>query len=60
MNDSGAYKVLVHIGFELADTLSGECMGNGLAFSRVFCPVSCVEETSLNGDEYIVVIATIR
>lgn len=49
----------MHVNFELSDTLGGKGMRNGLSLSTMLGSVSCVEETSLNGDEHIVVLTVI-
>ena len=46
----------MHVGFELADAFRGEGVGDGLALAGVFCSVSGVEETTLDGDEGVVEI----
>ena len=46
----------MHVGFELADAFRGEGVGDGLALAGVFCSVSGVEETALDGDEGVVEI----
>jgi hypothetical protein len=47
---------VVHVLFELTDALGAEGVGDGLALAGVLCAVSCVEQTTLDGDEGIVVV----
>jgi hypothetical protein len=47
---------VVHVLFELADALGAEGVGDGLALAGVLCAVSSVEQTTLDGDEGIVVV----
>lgn len=54
------FEVLVHVDFELGDALGGEGVGDGLALSGVLYSVSCVEETALDGDKGIVVVAGVE
>ena len=49
-------EVVVHVLFELADALGAEGVGDGLALAGVLCAVSGVEQTTLDGDEGIVVV----
>lgn len=49
-------EVLVHVGLELADALSGEGMGDSLAFPGVLSTIPGIEETTLNTDKGIVII----
>ena len=44
---------------ELSNTLDAEGMRDGLALSSVFDAVSGIEDTALNGDKGIVVVATV-
>jgi len=48
------FEILVHINFELSNTLSREGVGDGLALSGVLSSVSCVEKTAFDRDEGIV------
>lgn len=50
-------EVVVHIGLELYNAFRREGMGNGLSLSCMFDTISCVEETTLDGDKYVIVIA---
>ena len=50
-------QVVCDILFELADALGAEGVGDSLPFTRVFGAVTRVEETSLDGDEGVIVIA---
>jgi hypothetical protein len=50
-------EVMVDVGFEVKDRLSGEYVSNGLALAGVLGAVASVKEASLEGDEAIVVLA---
>ena len=50
-------EVVVHVLLELADGLGAEGMRDGFALSGVFGAVTGIEETALDGDECIVVLA---
>ena len=50
-------QVACHILLELADALRAEGVGDSLPFTTVFGAISRVEETSLDGDEGIIVVA---
>lgn len=53
-------QVVVHVGFELGYVFRGEGVGYCLSLTSVFCSIAGVEETSLDGDEGIVVVAVQR
>ena len=52
-------QVVMHVLFELAYRLGAEGVGNRLAFPCVLRSISGVEETTVDGDEGVIVI-TIR
>ena len=46
----------MHVGLELANALGGEGVRDRLPLPCMFCSVSGVEETTLDGDEGVVEI----
>ena len=49
----------MHVDLEVTYALRGEGMGDGLSLSSVFGSVACIEEASLDGNEYIVVFSEV-
>jgi len=49
-------EVMVDVGFKVQDRLGGEYVSNGLALAGVLGAIASVKETSLEGDEAIVVL----
>lgn len=47
----------MYILLKLADAARRECMRNGLPFACMLCSISRIEQTSLNGDECVIVFA---
>jgi len=50
-------EIVVHVLLELANGLGTECVGNGLALACVLNSIPCVEKSSLDRHESIVVVA---
>lgn len=46
----------MHVCFKLADAFHGEGVRDGFTLSGVLCAIAGVEETALNGYEYVIVV----
>jgi hypothetical protein len=47
----------MHVLLELSDALCAKSMRDSLSLSRVFCSVSCVEQSAGNADKGVVILA---